>query len=96
LLIAFWAAKVQIFLQKTKQISVFFALFRAFYCFIEYLFVPSQPESSVPVCRWCSAEHERKVRAAQDTPLVKVPAVGDSWSREKKITARKGKGEKVG
>jgi len=31
--------------------------------------------------------HERKVRAAQDTPLVKVPAVGDSWIWEKKITA---------
>ena len=54
------------------------------------------------------ARHERKVRAAQDTPLVKVPAVGDSWIREKRMTAPSyiayhrllhrlgGKGEKVG
>ena len=47
--------------------------------------------------------HERKVRAAQDTPLVKVQAVGDGWIWQKKITAlssglwlwKKGKGEKV-
>ena len=51
-------------------------------------------ESSATVCRW-HEECERKVRAAQDAPLVKVPAVGDSRIREKKITARKGKGEKV-
>ena len=30
---------------------------------------------------------ERKVRAAQDTPLLKVEAVGDGWSGEKKTTA---------
>jgi len=33
---------------------------------------------------------ERKVRAAQDTPLVKMPAVGDGWIREKKTTAPSG------
>ena len=42
---------------------------------------------------------ERKVRAAQGTPLLKVEAVGDGWLGEKKITARfyldHGKGEKV-
>ena len=30
---------------------------------------------------------ERKVRAAQGTPLLKVEAVGDGWSGEKKTTA---------
>jgi hypothetical protein len=50
-------------------------------------------------------EHERKVRAAQDTPLVKVPAIGDSRIWKKKTTAihhglfvgilLSGKGEKV-
>ena len=45
--------------------------------------------------------YERKVRAAQDAPLVKMPAVGDDWSRKKKMTATGvlhayGKGEKVG
>jgi len=44
--------------------------------------------------------HERKVRAAQDTPLVKVQAVGDGWIWEKRMTAlivygMRGKGEKV-
>jgi hypothetical protein len=38
---------------------------------------------------------ERKVRAAEDIPLPKVEAVGDSRYRQKKITACKGKGEKV-
>ena len=41
---------------------------------------------------------ERKVRAAQGTPLLKVEAVGDGWSGEKKTTAnllKIGKGEKV-
>jgi len=39
---------------------------------------------------------ERKVRAAQGAPLLKMEAVGDSWCRKKKITAHsKGKGEKV-
>ena len=37
----------------------------------------------------------RKVRAAEDIPLPKVEAVGDSRCRQKKTTARKGKGEKV-
>ena len=45
-----------------------------------------QTESSATVCRWCLV-HERKVRAAQDTPLVKMPAVSDSRCREKKRTA---------
>ena len=42
-------------------------------------------------------EYERKVRAAQDTPLVKVPAIGNSRIREKRMTALlwQGKGEKV-
>ena len=31
--------------------------------------------------------HERKVRAAQDTPLVKMQAVGDSWIWQKRTTA---------
>ena len=31
---------------------------------------------------------ERKVRAAQGAPLLKMEAVGDSWCRKKKITAR--------
>ena len=52
-----------------------------------FFFVPLHPESSVPVCRWCPGGHERKVRAAQDTPLVKVPAVGDGWIWEKRMTA---------
>jgi len=30
---------------------------------------------------------ERKVRAAQDAPLLKVEAVGDGWSGEKRTTA---------
>jgi len=30
---------------------------------------------------------ERKVRAAQDAPLPKVEAVGDSWIWQKRITA---------
>ena len=30
---------------------------------------------------------ERKVRAAQGAPLLKVEAAGDSWSGEKRITA---------
>ena len=40
---------------------------------------------------------ERKVRAAQGTPLLKVEAVGDSWSGKKRTTAVStyGKGEKV-
>ena len=40
---------------------------------------------------------ERKVRAAQGTPLLKVEAVGDSWSGKKRMTAvlTHGKGEKV-
>jgi len=42
---------------------------------------------------------ERKVRAAQDTPLAKVQAIGDSRIWEKRMTAlflmKKGKGEKV-
>ena len=62
---------------------------------VQCFFVPLQAESSASVCRWCALEHERKVRAAQDAPLVKVPAVGDSWIWEKKITAPRGKGEKV-
>jgi len=39
----------------------------------------------------------RKVRAAQGAPLLKVEAVGDSWIREKRMTASVtgGKGEKV-
>lgn len=43
-------------------------------------------------------DDERKVRAAQGTPLLKVEAVGDGWSGEKKTTAnllKIGKGEKV-
>jgi len=42
-------------------------------------------------------ERERKVRAAQDAPLVKMPAIGDSRIRKKKTTARRkrGKGEKA-
>jgi len=44
-------------------------------------------ESRAAVCRWCPLGHERKVRAAQDTPLVKVPAVGNSWIWEKRMTA---------
>ena len=43
-------------------------------------------ESSATVCRWCLV-HERKVRAAQDAPLVKMPAVGDGRCREKRTTA---------
>ena len=41
--------------------------------------------------------HERKVRAAQGAPLLKVEAIGDSRCRQKRTTAflRKGKGEKV-
>ena len=31
--------------------------------------------------------HERKVRAAQGAPLLKVEAIGDSRCRQKKITA---------
>ena len=31
--------------------------------------------------------HERKVRAAQDTPLLKVDAIGDSRLGQKKRTA---------
>ena len=38
---------------------------------------------------------ERKVRAAQDAPLLKVEAIGDSRIWQKRTTARKGKGEKV-
>jgi len=30
---------------------------------------------------------ERKVRAAQGAPLLKVEAAGDSWSGEKRMTA---------
>ena len=40
-------------------------------------------------------DDERKVRAAQGTPLPKIEAVGDSRCRQKRMTARKGKGEKV-
>jgi len=42
-------------------------------------------ESSATVCRWW--KHERKVRAAQDTPLPKIEAVGDSRICQKKTTA---------
>ena len=64
--------------------------------------VPLYAESSATVCRWCLV-HERKVRAAQDAPLVKMPAVGDGRCREKRTTAIViviinvivGKGEKV-
>ena len=45
-----------------------------------------QFESSATVCRWCLV-HERKVRAAQDAPLVKMPAVSNSRCREKRMTA---------
>lgn len=40
---------------------------------------------------------KRKVRAAQDAPLPKVEAIGDSRIWQKKTTARRkeGKGEKV-
>lgn len=41
---------------------------------------------------------ERKVRAAQGAPLLKVEAIGDSRIRQKKTTAshrQAGKGEKV-
>ena len=43
------------------------------------------------------SRHERKVRAAQGAPLLKVEAIGDSRCRQKKTTAspRRGKGEKV-
>ena len=53
--------------------------------YFSHLFVPLQAESSAPVCRWW--QHERKVRAAQDTPLAKVQAVGDGWIWEKRMTA---------
>ena len=62
--------------------------------FIHGKSVPLQAESSATVCRW-HVQCERKVRAAQDTPLVKVPAVGDSRIREKRMTAHQGKGEKA-
>lgn len=58
-----------------------------------------QRESSVSVCRWPASQRvgERKVRAAQGTPLPKVEAISDSRSRQKKTTALpwRGKGEKV-
>ena len=73
---------------------IFFEDIDKFIWHFTHLFVPLQLESSATVCRWHD-ECERKVRAAQDAPLVKVPAVGDSRIREKKTTARKGKGEKV-
>ena len=50
--------------------------------------LPLHAESSVTVCRWYSWECKRKVRAAEDAPLVKVPAVGDGRIREKKTTAK--------
>jgi ribosomal protein S7 len=31
--------------------------------------------------------HERKVRAAKGTALLKMEAIGDSWSRQKRMTA---------
>lgn len=41
-------------------------------------------------------KRERKVRAAQGAPLLKVEAIGDSRCRQKKTTAPGvGKGEKV-
>ena len=46
-----------------------------------------QAESTVTVCRWCHIRHERKVRAAQGAPLLKVEAIGDSRSGQKKTTA---------
>ena len=82
------------FLGSSKFFTFHFSLF----------LVPLHAESSATVCRWC-LRHERKVRAAQDTPLVKVPAIGDSRSWEKRMTACGfvivivfvivGKGEKV-
>jgi len=39
--------------------------------------------------------HERKVRAAKGTPLLKMEAIGDSRLEQKKMTAMIGKGEKV-
>jgi len=48
-----------------------------------------------PVAGFSERRNERKVRAAQGAPLLKMEAVGDSWIWEKKTTARKGKGEKV-
>ena len=74
--------------KKQKKNIYFFFVFRSI-CTTFAL------ESSATVCRWRANACERKVRAAQDAPLVKVPAVGDSRIREKKTTARKGKGEKV-
>ena len=53
---------------------------------------------SRPVAGVSERKGERKVRAAQGTPLLKVEAVGDGWSGEKKTTAnllKIGKGEKV-
>ena len=44
-------------------------------------------KSTVPACRWFPQGDERKVRAAQDAPLLKVEVIGDSKCRQKKTTA---------
>jgi len=40
-----------------------------------------------PVAGLSERRDERKVRAAQGTPLLKVEAVGDSWIWKKRMTA---------
>ncbi len=50
---------------------------------------------SAPALPLAHPVRERKVRAAKDTPLLKLEAVGDGRVLQKKTTAPKGKGEKV-
>lgn len=60
-----------------------------FFCYL------CSKEDSAPALSLVPLRCERKVRAAQSTPLPKIEATGDDRVRQKKRTARKGKGEKA-
>ena len=65
--------------------------------FAFFLYLCSPKALLRPAAGLSERRDERKVRAAQGTPLLKVEAVGDSWSGKKRRTAvfTHGKGEKV-
>ena len=54
---------------------------------VPYIFVPLHFGKHCHGLSLVSLWHERKVRAAQDAPLVKVQAVGDGWIWQKRTTA---------
>ena len=68
------------------------------FCLFAHLLVSLQPKA-LPRSVAGVIRHERKVRAAQGAPLLKMEAIGDSRLGQKRTTAalpvRAGKGEKV-